>query len=94
MVRVYHKVKAERSGVRMNPTAAVYLGANYRINLGTGTSGAGSSSAAQTLTGSGSPEGVVTAPPGTTFNRIDSGVFVQAYLKQTGTGNTGWVNYA
>lgn len=39
------------------------------------------------LAGSGSPEGVVTAPVGTTYYDTTSGSF---YVKRTGTGNTGW----
>ena len=38
--------------------------------------------------GSGSPEGVVTATPGTTYQDTTNGVF---YTKRSGNGNTGWV---
>lgn len=38
--------------------------------------------------GVGSPEGVVTADPGTTYYDTASGDF---YVKETGAGNTGWV---
>lgn len=42
-----------------------------------------------TLTsGSGTPESVVTATPGSLFLRTDTG---SLYIKATGTGNTGWV---
>lgn len=37
--------------------------------------------------GSGSPEGAVTAPPGSTYRDTANGLF---YVKRTGTGNTGW----
>lgn len=40
------------------------------------------------LSGSGSPEGVTTASPGTGYVNTATGDF---YVKQTGTGNTGWV---
>lgn len=40
------------------------------------------------LAGEGSPEGVVTADPGATYYDTLSGDF---YVKETGTGNTGWV---
>ncbi len=40
--------------------------------------------------GSGAPEGVVTAFPGTTYFRTDGGTNTTEYIKQTGTGNTGW----
>jgi len=38
--------------------------------------------------GSGSPEGVVTATPGTTYQDTTNGVF---YTKRSGSGTTGWV---
>lgn len=50
------------------------------INDGAGAGGGG-------LSGSGSPEGVVTANPGTTYDDATNNVF---YVKDTGTGNTGW----
>lgn len=40
-------------------------------------------------TGTGPPEGVVTAPVGSLFLRTDSATSL--YVKQTGAGNTGWV---
>lgn len=44
--------------------------------------------------GSGSPEGVVTAPVGTTYHRTDGGTGTTVYIKESGTGNTGWVAVA
>lgn len=43
--------------------------------------------------GTGSPEGVVTAPPGSVFRNTESGGWngARAWVKATGTGNTGWV---
>ena len=50
------------------------------VSLGsTGTTG---------RSGAGSPQGVVTAPVGTTYVDTTSG---DLWVKQTGTGNTGWV---
>jgi len=40
--------------------------------------------------GTGSPEGVVTAPVGSLFLRMDGGAGTTLYVKQSGTGNTGW----
>lgn len=41
--------------------------------------------------GLGSPNGVVTAPPGSLYSRTDSGLFDSTvYEKVTGSGNTGW----
>jgi hypothetical protein len=42
------------------------------------------------LRGSGSPEGVVSAAVGALFCRIDGGAGTVLYVKETGTGNTGW----
>lgn len=41
--------------------------------------------------GSGSPEGVVTAPVGAIYSRTDGGANTTLYVKESGTGNTGWV---
>ncbi len=42
-------------------------------------------------TGSGNPEGVVTANPGTTYVDITTPGSPIIYVKGSGTGNTGWV---
>lgn len=41
--------------------------------------------------GSGTPEGAVTAPVGSLFTRTDGGASTTLYVKQSGTGNTGWI---
>ena len=41
--------------------------------------------------GTGTPEGVVTAPVGALFTRADGGAGTALYVKESGTGNTGWV---
>ena len=41
--------------------------------------------------GSGSPESVVTAPVGSLYTRTDGGASTTLYVKETGTGSTGWV---
>lgn len=51
-----------------------------------GSTGGGTGSAG--LYGTGSPEGVKTADPGTTYLDTDTGDF---WVKKTGTGNTGWL---
>jgi hypothetical protein len=40
--------------------------------------------------GTGTPEGVVAAPVGTLFLREDGGAGTTLYIKESGTGNTGW----
>ncbi|MBX3563403.1 MAG: hypothetical protein KF730_02385 [Sphingomonas sp.] len=41
--------------------------------------------------GSGTPEGAVIAPIGSLFTRSDGGTGTTLYVKESGTGNTGWV---
>lgn len=41
--------------------------------------------------GSGTPEGVVTAAIGSVFHRSDGGAGTSYYVKESGTGNIGWV---
>jgi len=43
------------------------------------------------FTGTGTPEGVVTANIGSLFLRQDGGASTTLYVKESGTGNTGWV---
>ena len=42
-------------------------------------------------TGRGSPEGVIAAPIGSIYSRIDGGTGTAMYVKESGSGNTGWV---
>jgi hypothetical protein len=42
------------------------------------------------VSGSGSPESVITAPVGSVYMRTDGGHQTALYYKDTGTGNTGW----
>lgn len=48
--------------------------------------------AAIITSGSGSPEGVVTATIGSRFSRTDGGASTSLYVKESGAGNTGWVS--
>lgn len=41
--------------------------------------------------GAGTPEGSQTASPGSLYLRTDGGAGTTLYIKETGTGNTGWV---
>ena len=43
------------------------------------------------LTGSGTPESSVTADVGSLYTRTDGGASTTLYVKESGTGNTGWV---
>jgi hypothetical protein len=43
------------------------------------------------FSGTGSPETVVTAPVGARFRRLDGGAGTSLYVKESGTGNVGWI---
>jgi hypothetical protein len=43
------------------------------------------------LTGLGSPEGVVTSSPGVLYLNLSGGPGVTLFVKESGTGSTGWV---
>jgi hypothetical protein len=85
------------------PTAAIQDGAVTSAKLATSgrfvfptgaANGFGFTSGASHLSGTGSPEGVVTATPGSTWLQTDATTDVKGWIrwvKATGTGNTGWV---
>jgi hypothetical protein len=51
----------------------------------------GQSTTAPSVTaGTGTPEGAVTAPIGSVFLRTDGGNSTAVYVKESGSGNTGW----
>jgi hypothetical protein len=50
-----------------------------------------SGNAATWTTGTGTPEGSVTAPVGSIYTRTDGGADTTLYIKESGTGNTGWI---
>lgn len=74
------------SGALFDGTAANHFvfdaseGAGHVFNLG----------ASKIKAGSGSPEGVVTAPVGSIFLRDDGSTSTTLYVKTSGSGNTGW----
>ena len=43
------------------------------------------------LEGEGAPEGAVTASVGAVYRRLDGGAGTSLYVKESGTGDTGWV---
>lgn len=68
------------------------------LTLDGGTTASGAGTISQTaayfigtsLSGTGSPEGAVTANPGSVYLNISGGAGTSLYVKQSGTGNTGW----
>lgn len=69
------------------------------ITLGGGTPTSSAGTISQTsayfvgvdLTGTGTPEGVVTANPGSVYTNLSGGAGTTLYIKESGTGNTGWI---
>lgn len=53
--------------------------------------GANTLGASPVKVGAGSPEGVLVAKVGTLYLRTDGGALTTLYVKESGTGNTGWV---
>jgi hypothetical protein len=69
--------------LRINEAGAVIVAAGGVLRL-SGTTATWSS-------GTGTPEGAVTAPVGSVFTRTDGGAATTLYVKESGSGNTGWV---
>lgn len=55
-----------------------------------GGSGGGSGTGQAGIVGTGSPEGVVTAAPGTSYYDITTPGAAGEWFKESGNGNTGW----
>ena len=70
---------------------AITLGGNGRNLVVVGQVRLTSSLGVAWASGSGSPEGAVTAPVGSLYSRTDGGTGTSLYVKESGTGNTGWV---
>ena len=77
--------------ITSNEKAVAVLGSTSTgynaIQMYNNASGAGGS----IMTGSGTPEGAVSATVGSLFMRTDGGTGTSLYVKESGTGNTGWV---
>jgi len=76
-----------QDGVFTNASGVVDPGAG---NIAASEYRAGAS-AVKWVTGTGSPEGVVTAPIGSFYSRTNGGAGTSFYVKESGSGNTGWV---
>jgi hypothetical protein len=66
----------------------------FEDGLDVGTAAQITSTTPQVSSGTGTPEGAVTAPPGSIFLRTDGAAGTTLYVKETGTGNTGWTAMA
>lgn len=57
---------------------------------GSGLPWTGWSEITQAIYGTGSPEGVISAPVGRFYIRMDGGTSTTLYVKESGSGNSGW----
>ena len=62
-----------------------------RLSNGGNLTVTGNIASANYKRGAGSPEGVVTGIVGDIYTRTDGGAGTTLYVKESGTGNTGWV---
>ena len=62
-----------------------------RVTVASGAANGISQSGTLDLVGTGSPEGAVTAPVGSTWRDTNATTGAIKWIKATGTGNTGWV---
>ena len=79
------------AGLKFGSTALV---TNTRLrdnNFVDGIVGTGTGTDYGVLEGTGTPEGAVSATIGTMYRRKDGGAGTTLYVKESGTGNTGWV---
>jgi len=75
-------------------TVRLYTGVSDTERLrvdDTGAVIAGGSSGPKWVHGTGTPESFVAAPVGSFYSRTDGGAGTSFYVKESGTGNTGWV---
>lgn len=79
------KITGSNNSLDISPRVA------YQLNGGSNDLIRGLSTAAINLRGTGSPESVYTASIGSTYIRTDGGAGTTLYVKESGTGNTGWV---
>jgi len=73
----------------------IHNGGNISVTTGNlliGTAGKGIdyNGGPKDLFGTGTPEGSITAAIGSTYRRADGGASTSFYIKESGTGNTGW----
>lgn len=76
-----------------NPWGVYQLGATTK-NLFAGPLVLGSTGGPTIMSGTGTPEGVETAPVGSIFLRTNGGSGTTLYAKTSGAGNTGWAAVA
>lgn len=86
--------RAEQTNFSIMPTLGEFrfgVASHFaRLGLNDGTGAAGVFTGPEIIAGTGTPESVITARIGSIFMRADGGAGTSMYIKQSGTGNTGW----
>lgn len=80
-------------GNNVNATAAnqIIIGEGSFTELRTGAETVTLGNGIRIITGAGTPEAAITAPVGSMYLRSNGGAGTSMYIKESGTGNTGWV---
>jgi len=86
----YSRIKPNADNVMDNGNASFRWANMYATNVRC-TSLLPGGTSAQWTSGSGTPEGAVTAVVGSMYTRTDGGASTTLYVKESGSGNTGWV---
>ncbi|MEE4566823.1 pyocin knob domain-containing protein [Paenibacillus polymyxa] len=71
-------------------SSLVWIGTDGNIFWQGGDMNSLKASSANLFSGNGSPEGAVSAPVGSLYRRLDGYAGETLYIKESGTGNTGW----
>ena len=86
-----HGVDVLTTRVRPVVTNEISLGDNAYLFTNAYLTGGLYINTVRWTTGAGSPEGSLSAPVGSMYTRTDGGANTTLYVKESGTGNTGWV---
>jgi hypothetical protein len=82
---------AAAGGTSSSDRVQIATGGNVKFVVENAGVRIGTTSGPFVLSGTGTPEGAVTAGVGSIFMRTDGGAGTSYYVKESGTGNTGWV---
>jgi len=69
---------------------SIYIGSD-RVKIGGASQFVEHSDGGRWYSGTGTPESSVTAPVGSLYTRTDGGASTTLYVKESGSGNTGWI---
>jgi hypothetical protein len=88
---IQHQLVSPGTGGSAGDANICQAAGNLKVGSGTNPADVVLHNGCKVITGTGSPEGAVTAPVGSMYTRADGGAGTTLYIKESGTGNTGWV---